>query len=59
MGGFLTAIFYIIVMVIVFGVLIFIHELGHFFTARRCKVTINEFAVGMGPKIASWNSKKI
>ena len=58
MGGFLTAIFYIIVMVIVFGVLIFIHELGHFFTARRCKVTINEFAVGMGPKIASWNSKK-
>lgn len=58
MSGFFTAVFYIIVMVIVFGVLIFIHELGHFFTARRCGVTINEFAVGMGPKIVSWNSKK-
>lgn len=58
MSGFFTAIFYIIVMVIVFGVLIFIHELGHFFVARRCGVTINEFSIGMGPKIASWNSKK-
>lgn len=58
MGTVLTVIFYAIVMVFVFGVLIFIHEFGHFFTARRCGVAIKEFAVGMGPTLFSWNSKK-
>ncbi|MBQ9086543.1 MAG: site-2 protease family protein [Clostridia bacterium] len=50
--------FYLLVMVLVFGVLIFIHELGHFLTARACGVAVKEFAVGMGPTIFSWNSKK-
>ena len=58
MSGILTAGFYFIVMVFVFGILIFIHEFGHFFTARRCGVEIKEFAIGMGPTIYSWNSKK-
>ena len=58
MGGILTAIFYFLVMVIVFGILIFIHEFGHFFTARRCGVSIKEFAIGMGPTLFSWKSKK-
>ena len=48
----------VILALIVFGILIFIHELGHFLVARACGVTIREFAVGMGPKICSWNSKK-
>lgn len=56
--SFLTVAFYIVVMVFVFGILIFIHELGHFLTARACKVSIKEFAVGMGPTVFSWNSKK-
>jgi regulator of sigma E protease len=38
--------------------LIFIHELGHFLTARLFHVTIYEFAIGMGPKLISWKSKK-
>ena len=41
-----------------FGALITIHELGHFIVARICKVKINEFAIGMGPKIFSKASKK-
>ena len=45
-------------MILVFGVMIFIHEFGHFFTARRCGVAIKEFAVGMGPTLFSWKSKK-
>lgn len=36
----------------------FIHELGHFLCARLCKVTINEFSIGMGPTIIKWKSKK-
>lgn len=43
---------------LVFGILIFIHELGHFLAARACGVAIREFAVGMGPKLISWRSKK-
>ena len=58
MGANLTVIFYALIMVLVFGVLIFIHEFGHFFTARRCGVAVKEFAIGMGPKIFSWKSKK-
>lgn len=49
---------YIILAILVFGFLIFIHELGHFLCARLCGVGINEFAIGMGPKIVSWVSKK-
>lgn len=58
MGTVLTVIFYAVIMVLVFGVLIFVHEFGHFFTARRCGVAIKEFAVGMGPTLFSWKSKK-
>ena len=41
-----------------FGLLIFIHEGGHFLAARLCKVTVKEFSIGMGPKIFSRTSKK-
>ncbi len=48
----------IIIAIFVFGLLIFIHEMGHFLAARACKVTVDEFAVGMGPKLVSWVGKK-
>lgn len=49
---------YIILALLIFGFLIFIHELGHYLTARAFHVTINEFAIGMGPKLFSRKSKK-
>ncbi len=49
---------YIIFAILLFGLLIFVHELGHFLTARACNITINEFAIGMGPKLLSKKSKK-
>lgn len=42
----------------IFGFLIFIHEFGHFTMARLFKVTIEEFSIGMGPKVISKKSKK-
>ncbi len=36
---------------IVFLIVIFIHELGHFFMAVKSGIKVNEFSVGMGPKI--------
>ena len=48
----------VIIAVLVFGFLIFIHEFGHYITARIFKVSINEFSIGMGPRILSRTSKK-
>ena len=41
----------IILTILLFGVLIFIHEFGHFITAKLSGVKVNEFALGMGPVI--------
>ncbi len=48
----------IIAALLVFGFLIFIHEFGHYFFARLFKVKINEFSIGMGPKLVTYESKK-
>lgn len=37
--------------IVLLGVLITIHELGHFIVAKLCKVKVNEFAIGFGPAI--------
>ncbi|MBQ9179711.1 MAG: site-2 protease family protein, partial [Firmicutes bacterium] len=41
----------VIYAVLMFCVLIFIHELGHFIAAKKCGVKVNQFALGMGPAI--------
>ncbi len=48
----------LIYFILILGVIIFIHELGHFIFARRAGVYIYEFSIGMGPKILSKKSKK-
>ncbi|MDR2356590.1 MAG: M50 family metallopeptidase [Oscillospiraceae bacterium] len=42
---------YIIIAIIAFGILVAIHELGHFAAAKLIGVKVNEFAIGMGPKL--------
>ncbi len=37
-----------------FGLLIFVHELGHFLAARWAGIRVDAFAVGMGPTLLSW-----
>lgn len=41
----------ILVAIVFFGIIIFLHELGHFTFAKIFKVKVNEFAMGMGPAI--------
>ncbi|NQF14280.1 RIP metalloprotease RseP [Brevibacillus sp. HB1.3] len=41
----------ILAIVVVFGVLVFVHELGHFLLAKKAGILCREFALGMGPKI--------
>lgn len=41
----------ILTAVIVFGILVILHELGHFATAKSVGIKVNEFSIGMGPVI--------
>ncbi len=43
---------YILIAILIFGVLIGIHEWGHFIAAKACGVRVNEFSIGMGPLLA-------
>ncbi|MDY0295274.1 MAG: RIP metalloprotease RseP [Acholeplasmataceae bacterium] len=45
-----------IVFILVLGVIILIHEFGHFYFAKRAKILCHEFAIGMGP--ALWQKRK-
>ncbi len=47
----------ILIFLIVLGVLIFVHELGHFLVARAFGIRVDEFAIGFGPKI--WSKKVV
>ena len=47
----MTGILIAICVILIFGLIIFIHEFGHFITAKLCSVTVHEFAIGMGPKL--------
>lgn len=42
-----------IAFILIFGLLVFFHELGHFLFAKRAGIMVREFAIGMGPKIFS------
>lgn len=51
-------ILYLLLTFLLLGVLIVLHEGGHYAVARLCGIKVNEFAVGMGPKVLSFTSKK-
>uniref|UniRef100_UPI00349EDA30 site-2 protease family protein n=1 Tax=uncultured Ruthenibacterium sp. TaxID=1905347 RepID=UPI00349EDA30 len=44
--------------IFVFGLVIFIHELGHFLTAKFSGITVQEFAIGMGPTLFRFQRKE-
>lgn len=48
----------ILIAILFFGLIIFIHEFGHFITAKLSKVRVNEFAIGMGPTIFKHQGKE-
>ena len=43
----------VIAFIVIFGSLVFFHELGHFVFAKRAGILCREFAIGMGPKVFS------
>ena len=58
MNNALQIVLQVVITILVFGFLIFIHEFGHYITARIFKISITEFSIGMGPRLVWFNSKK-
>ncbi len=44
--------------IVVVGVLVFIHEFGHYYVAIRNKVKVEVFSIGFGPELFGWNDKR-
>ena len=48
---------WILPFLIMLTVLVFVHEMGHFWVARRCGVRVEVFSIGFGPEIFGWNDR--
>ena len=47
----------ILAFLVVLGVLVFVHEFGHYLAARWCRVHVEVFSIGFGPAIATWRDR--
>lgn len=48
---------HLLAFIILLGVLIVVHELGHFLVARLFKIRVEVFSIGFGPKLVAWKKK--
>ena len=48
---------YIVPFIILITIVVFIHEFGHYYIAKRCGVGITDFSIGFGKEIFGWNDK--
>lgn len=48
----------IILIILVFGIIVFFHEFGHFIVAKLNKISVTEFSIGMGPALFSVQKKE-
>jgi len=50
---------WVILAILMIGIMILVHELGHFVVGRLCGIGVEEFSIGFGPKIFGWRKKEI
>lgn len=48
----------IIALLVVLGIVVFVHELGHFMAARWARVRVDVFSIGFGPALLKWKDKR-
>ncbi len=54
----MSTLFFLLIAVVLLGILIAVHEGGHFLTARLTGIPVREYAIGMGPKLLSRTGRK-
>ena len=58
MSNFWYTVLTVLIAIGFFELIIFVHEFGHFIVAKMCGVRVNEFALGMGPKLIKFKGKE-
>ncbi|MCC6759071.1 MAG: site-2 protease family protein, partial [Candidatus Omnitrophica bacterium] len=46
----------LLIFIVVLGILIIVHEWGHYIAARKQGIEVEQFSVGFGPKLFSWKA---
>ncbi len=49
---------WVVPFLVVLSILVFVHELGHYWVARRCGVRVEVFSIGFGPEIRGWTDRR-
>lgn len=57
-GNNMETVLTIVALLVVLGVVVFVHELGHFLAARWAKVRVDTFSIGFGPALLKWKDKR-
>lgn len=57
MNGIVNAFYYVVPFIVLLGVLVFVHEFGHFIIARLCGVKVTDFAIGFGKQLCGFTDK--
>ena len=55
----ITNFLYVLLAIVMLGIIVTVHEFGHYLAGRLCGIGVVEFAVGMGPRIFGWERKGI
>lgn len=58
MDWLLNTVYYVVPFIVLLGILVFVHELGHFLVARLCGVKVTEFSIGFGRRLWGWTDRK-
>lgn len=54
----MSTIVYVLLALLLLGIMVVVHEAGHFFAARACGIAVRAFGIGFGPKLFGWTGKK-
>src|SRR5215468_4299977 len=49
---------YVLPFLVILTVLVFVHEMGHYYVARRAGVRVEAFSIGFGPELFGWTDKR-
>ena len=55
----ITNILYVLLAIVILGVIVTVHEFGHYMVGRLCGIGIVEFSIGFGPRLLGWERKGI
>lgn len=58
MESVLNSLYYVVPFVVLLGILVFVHEFGHFLIARLCGVRVTDFSIGFGKELWSFTDKR-